>query len=99
VLQDLRWLVQEGLVTEFASGELQLLGRAPQPPAEKKPREAPPKAVSVAAAPETSAETPTEVIAPIAESSSMPAEPAPPEETLVAPPTDATSEPAAPAES
>ena len=99
VLQDLRWLVQEGLVTEFASGELQLLGRAPQPPAEKKPREAPPKAVSVAAAPETSAETPTEVIAPIAESSGMPAEPAPPEETLVAPPTDATSEPAAPAES
>ena len=97
VLQDLRWLVQEGLVTEFASGELQLLGRAPQPPAEKKPREAPPKAVSVTAAPETSAEAPTEVIAPIAESPGMPAEPAPPEETLEAPPSDATSEPAAPA--
>ncbi|RYD29219.1 MAG: hypothetical protein EOP86_22025, partial [Verrucomicrobiaceae bacterium] len=27
VLQDLRWLVQEGYVTEFASGELQILGR------------------------------------------------------------------------
>ncbi len=38
VLQDLRWLVQEGLVTEFATGELQILGRPPQPPAEKKPR-------------------------------------------------------------
>ena len=38
VLQDLRWLVGEGLVTEFATGELQILGRAPQPPAEKKPR-------------------------------------------------------------
>ena len=99
VLQDLRWLVQEGLVTEFASCELQLLGRAPQPPAEKKPREAPPKAVSVSAAPETSAETPTETIAPVAESSGMPAEPAPPEVTPVAAPTEATSEPAAPAES
>ena len=38
VLQDLRWLVGEGLVTEFATGELQILGRPPQPPAEKKPR-------------------------------------------------------------
>ena len=38
VLQDLRWLVQEGLVTEFATGELQILGRPPPPPAEKKPR-------------------------------------------------------------
>jgi hypothetical protein len=38
VLQDLRWLVQEGFVTEYASGELQILGRPPQPPPEKKPR-------------------------------------------------------------
>ncbi len=41
VLQDLRWLVSEGLVTEFATGELQILGRPPQPPAEKKPRPEP----------------------------------------------------------
>ncbi len=105
VLQDLRWLVQEGLVTEFASGELQLLGRAPQPPAEKKPREAAPtapagKTASVAATPEVAAETSPEVpaVAPDVESSETPAEPAPPEEAPVAPPTDdATSGPAAPA--
>ncbi len=48
VLQDLRWLVQEGFVTEYASGELQILGRAPQPPAEKKPR--PDKSAAPAAA-------------------------------------------------
>ena len=41
VLQDLRWLVQEGYVTEYASGELQILGRPPQPPAEKKPKPGP----------------------------------------------------------
>ncbi len=106
VLQDLRWLVQEGLVTEFASGELQLLGRAPQPPAEKKPREAAPavraeKAASVAAALEVPAETSPEAgaVAPTVESSGIPAEPASPEETPVAPSTDATSGAAAPAES
>lgn len=38
VLQDLRWLVQEGFVTEFATGELQILGRPPQPVPEKKPK-------------------------------------------------------------
>jgi hypothetical protein len=38
ILQDLHWLVQEGFVTEFQNGELFVLGRPPQPPAEKKPR-------------------------------------------------------------
>ena len=51
VLQDLRWLVQEGYVTEYASGELQVLGRAPQPPMEKKvrPEAAPGRAPRAAA--------------------------------------------------
>ena len=38
ILQDLHWLVQEGYVTEFQSGELFVLGRPPLPPVEKKPR-------------------------------------------------------------
>jgi hypothetical protein len=38
ILQDLHWLVQEGYVTEFQNGELFVLGRPPQPPAEKKHR-------------------------------------------------------------
>jgi len=38
ILQDLHWLVQEGYVTEFQNSELFVLGRPPQPPAEKKPR-------------------------------------------------------------
>lgn len=38
ILQDLRWLVQEGYVTEFQNGDLFVLGRPPQPPMEKKPR-------------------------------------------------------------
>jgi hypothetical protein len=38
ILQDLHWLVQEGYVTEFQNGELFVLGRPPQPPAEKKQR-------------------------------------------------------------
>ena len=38
ILQDLHWLVQEGYVTEFQSGELFVLGRPPQPPVERKPR-------------------------------------------------------------
>lgn len=43
MLQDLRWLVQEGLVTEFQNGELYVLGRPPLPPVEKKPRPQHPK--------------------------------------------------------
>ena len=38
ILQDLHWLVQEGFVTEFQSGELFVLGRPPLPPVERKPR-------------------------------------------------------------
>ncbi|MDB6132463.1 MAG: hypothetical protein JWM59_706 [Verrucomicrobiales bacterium] len=51
VLQDLRWLVQEGYVTEFASGELQILGRPPQPAPEKKEKEKSPPAAAAAPAP------------------------------------------------
>ncbi len=70
LLQDLRWLVQEGYVTEFQNGELHVLGRpAPPPPPpkakkEKKPFEgaapsdptAPP--ASAGEAPSTEAATP-----------------------------------------
>ena len=35
ILQDLRWLVQEGYVTEFNTGELQVLGRPHVPPTPK----------------------------------------------------------------
>lgn len=51
VLQDLRWLVQEGYVTEFASGELQVLGRPPQPLPEKKEKSAPEKSEAAPADP------------------------------------------------
>ncbi len=78
VLQDLRWLVQEGFVTEFANSELQLLGRPPQPPAEKKPKGEPkaaategpaspagPAASSIPAESEIPASSPTEDTAPV----------------------------------
>lgn len=61
VLQDLRWLVQEGYVTEFASGELQILGRPPQPAPEKKEKEKSP------AAAESGSNTGTEAEAPAAD--------------------------------
>lgn len=63
ILQDLRWLVNEGYVTEFAAGELFVLGRPPQPAPEKRerlPRQkpaAPAKEVAAdAAAPESGGE-------------------------------------------
>ena len=37
ILQDLRWLVGEGYVTEFQAGELFVLGRPPLPPAPPAP--------------------------------------------------------------
>lgn len=40
VMQDLKWLVQEGFITEFSNGELQILGRErPQDEGGKEPRE------------------------------------------------------------
>ena len=66
VLQDLRWLVGEGLVTEFATGELQILGRPPQPPAEKKPR--PDHKPDTARAAPAAAEGPCSIAAPEPES-------------------------------
>ena len=49
ILQDLRWLVGEGYVTEFQAGELFVLGRPPVP-------SAPPRGASAAKAPEESGE-------------------------------------------
>ncbi len=47
ILQDLRWLVQEGFVTEFQSGELHVLGRPapppPQPRADRPKKQRPPR--------------------------------------------------------
>ncbi|MDB6070793.1 MAG: hypothetical protein JWL81_1964 [Verrucomicrobiales bacterium] len=60
VLQDLRWLVQEGLVTEFATGELQILGRPPQPPMEKKVKGDPTKAPESPASTSDATPAPTE---------------------------------------
>lgn len=59
ILQDLRWLVQEGYVTEFQNGELFVLGRPPQPPAEKKPRG--PRPDKAAAADEQASAEATEI--------------------------------------
>jgi len=55
ILQDLRWLVQEGYVTEFQSGELYVLGRPPQPQAPKKAKGPKPQAEAAAPAEETPA--------------------------------------------
>jgi hypothetical protein len=44
ILQDLRWLVGEGYVTEFQAGELHVLGRPPVP-------SAPPRGAAAAQAP------------------------------------------------
>jgi len=100
VLQDLRWLVQEGFVTEYASGELQILGRPPQPPTEKKVKE--PKS---APGPKTEpgAETTTED-GTIAESGTIPepttpAEPGPPAESTAAAETLESATPSESAES
>ena len=87
ILQDLRWLVGEGYVTEFQNGELFVLGRPPLPPSPPKPRKAPaddPRKGETAAAP----------VAPL-EGAEVPAAEAPAEAEAVAPeaveaaPTDA----------
>lgn len=56
VLQDIRWLVQEGYVTEFSNGELQILGRPPQPPPQKQEKK--PKGEKLPAAPRDAASPP-----------------------------------------
>jgi hypothetical protein len=61
ILQDLHWLVQEGYVTEFQNGELFVLGRPPQPPAEKKPRPQRPTVPALAAEGDASASSPAEI--------------------------------------
>jgi hypothetical protein len=95
VLQDLRWLVQEGFVTEFANSELQLLGRPPQPPAEKKPKGDPKaSAVNAGAGPvEAASSSPTETPAPAIQEDPTHAETS--EAVTAAPATDGTPEPAA----
>jgi len=60
ILQDLRWLVGEGYVTEFQAGELYVLGRPPVP-------SAPPRGSSAAVAPAESGETAVADAAPVGE--------------------------------
>lgn len=55
ILQDLRWLVGEGYVTEFQAGELHVLGRAPVP-------SAPPRGAAAAQAPAASGEAVAAVV-------------------------------------
>ena len=59
ILQDLRWLVGEGYVTEFQAGELHVLGRPPVP-------SAPPRGASAVVAPAEAGEAAAVVAEPVA---------------------------------
>lgn len=84
ILQDLRWLVQEGYVTEFQSGELYVLGRPPQPVVAKKPRGPKPQNETTATSSEPAPES--DVVAALASETPAPAEeiPAAEPETVIA---------------
>ena len=80
ILQDLRWLVGEGYVTEFQNGELFVLGRPPLPPSPPKPRKAPadaqrkPESAAVPAAPAAESEASDQPAEPVAEAEPVAAE-------------------------
>ena len=85
IMQDIKWLVQEGFITEFANGELHILGR--ERPQEEAREERKPKAKATPAPPTAEAEAavvsePPVIEAPVSEPPTPEAdaeEPLPPE--------------------